>query len=52
MEKIWLNSYSPGVPHEIAVDDLGAIGEKFEACVRDYGERTAFVSGRGGQPGT
>ena len=48
MEKIWLNSYSPGVPHEIALDDLGAIGGKFEACVRDYGERTAFVSGAAG----
>ena len=48
MEKIWLNSYSPGVPHEIAVDDLGSIGDKFEESVRLHGERTAFVSGAAG----
>ena len=48
MEKTWLNSYSPGVPHEIAVDDLGTIGEKFAASVRAYGERTAFISGAAG----
>ena len=48
MEKTWLKSYSPGVPHEIELNDLGSIGEKFEASVRDYGERTAFVSGAAG----
>ncbi|MDT3735932.1 MAG: AMP-binding protein [Denitratisoma sp.] len=48
MEKIWLKSYSPGVPHEIAVDDLGSIGDTFEESVRLYGERTAFVSGAAG----
>jgi long-chain acyl-CoA synthetase len=48
MERIWLKSYSPGVPHEIAVDDLGSIGEAFEESVRLYGERTAFVSGAAG----
>ena len=48
MEKIWLKSYSPGVPHEIAVDDLGSIGDMFEESVRLYGERTAFVSGAAG----
>ena len=48
MEKIWLNSYSPGVPHEIGVDDLHAIGEQFEASVRDHADRVAFVSGAAG----
>ncbi len=48
MEKIWLKSYSPGVPHEIAVDDLGSIGDTFGESVRLYGERTAFVSGAAG----
>jgi Acyl-CoA synthetases (AMP-forming)/AMP-acid ligases II len=48
MDRIWLNSYSPGVPHEIAVDDLGSIGDTFEESVRLYGERTAFVSGAAG----
>ncbi len=48
MEKIWLKSYSPGVPHEIGVDDLHSIGEKFEASARDYPDRVAFVSGATG----
>jgi long-chain acyl-CoA synthetase len=48
MDRIWLKSYSPGVPHEIAVDDLGSIGDTFEESVRLYGERTAFVSGAAG----
>jgi len=49
MEKIWLQSYSPGVPAEIEVGDLGSIGEKFEASVRDYGDRVAFISGATGR---
>ena len=48
MERIWLQSYSPGVPADIEVDDLGSIGEKFEASVCAYGERAAFVSGAAG----
>ncbi len=48
MERIWLQSYSPGVPADIEVDDLGSIGEKFAASVRAYGERAAFVSGAAG----
>ncbi len=48
MERIWLQTYSPGVPAEIEVGDLGSIGEKFEASVRDYGERVAIVSGAAG----
>ncbi len=48
MEKIWLKSYSPGVPAEIEVGDLGAIGEKFEASVRDHADRVAFISGASG----
>jgi len=48
MERTWLKGYSPGVPHEIVLGDLGSIGERFEASVRDYGGRTAFVSGAAG----
>ncbi len=48
MDKNWLQSYSPGVPHEIGVDDLGAIGDKFEASVRAYADRVAFISGASG----
>jgi long-chain acyl-CoA synthetase len=48
VERIWLKSYSPGVPHEIAVDDLGTIGEQFEASVREHGDRTAIISGAAG----
>jgi long-chain acyl-CoA synthetase len=49
MERIWLKSYSPGVPAEIEVGDLGSIGEKFAVSVRNYGERVAFISGATGR---
>jgi long-chain acyl-CoA synthetase len=48
MDRIWLKRYSPGVPHEIAVGDLGSIGDRFEESVRLYADRTAFVSGAAG----
>ena len=48
MERIWLRSYSPGVPHEIGVGDLGSIGDRFEASVRAYADRVAFISGASG----
>ena len=48
MERIWLKNYSPGVPRDIAVDDLGSIGGRFEESAREYGDRPAFVSGAAG----
>ena len=43
MERIWLKSYPSGVPADIGTDALGSIGELFEASVRQYRERPAFV---------
>ena len=44
MEKIWLKSYPPGVPGEIAVDEFASIGELFERSVRDFRARSAYVN--------
>lgn len=48
MNRIWLKSYSPGVPADIDVQALGSIGEFFEQAVSRYAERRAFVSGATG----
>ena len=48
MEKIWLKSYSAGVPAEIDITAIGSIGDDFEAAVARYGDRRAFVSGATG----
>ncbi len=48
MEKIWLKSYSPGVPAEIDVDALGSIADYFEKSVAQYAQRKAFISGSTG----
>ena len=48
MEKIWLQSYSPGVPAENDVDALGSIASYFEKSVAQYADRMAFISGSTG----
>ncbi len=48
MEKIWIKSYSAGVPAEIDVGAIGTIADYFEEAVRQYGERAAFISGATG----
>lgn len=48
MEKIWIQSYSPGVPAQIDVSALGSIASYFDDAVREFGERRAFVSGSTG----
>jgi long-chain acyl-CoA synthetase len=48
MEKPWLASYPKDVPPEIALDDLGSIGDYLQAAVTQYAERRAFVSGATG----
>ncbi len=49
MEKIWLASYPKDVPAEIRLDDLGSIGSYFEANVRKFADRRAFISGATGK---
>lgn len=48
MEKIWIQSYSSGVPAEIDVSSLGSIADYFDAAVSQYGKRRAFISGSTG----
>jgi long-chain acyl-CoA synthetase len=48
MEKIWLKSYSPGVPAEIDVDSLGSIADYLDDAVGRFADRDAFVSGATG----
>ncbi|MGA0611681.1 AMP-binding protein [Caldimonas sp. KR1-144] len=48
MDKIWLKSYPKQVPHEIALDDIGSIGDFLAQQVARYPERRAFVSGATG----
>jgi long-chain acyl-CoA synthetase len=45
MEKIWIKSYSAGVPAEIDVSALGSIADYFEDAAARYAERHAFISG-------
>jgi long-chain acyl-CoA synthetase len=48
VEKIWLKSYSPGVPDVIDVDSLGSIADFLDRSVAAYPNRRAFVSGTTG----
>jgi long-chain acyl-CoA synthetase len=48
MDKIWLKSYPPGVPHEIDAQALGSIADYVDAALVKYAERNAFISGSTG----
>ena len=48
MEKIWIKSYSAGVPAEIDVSAIGSIADYFDEAAGRYGERRAFISGSTG----
>lgn len=42
MEKIWLKSYPPGVPHEIDWHQYQSVGELFERSCAQYSDRPAY----------
>lgn len=48
MEKIWLKSYSEGVPAEIDVAALGTIADLFAQSAAQHADRRAFISGSTG----
>jgi len=48
MEKIWLKSYSAGVPADIDLGALHSIAEYFADAARQYAARDAFISGSTG----
>lgn len=49
MEKPWLNSYPAGVPADIALEDIGTIGEFLQTCADQFSEARAFISGATGK---
>ena len=49
MDKVWLKSYPPGVPHEIDASAIGSISDYIEAAFAKYPQRNAFVSGATGE---
>ena len=48
MDKIWLNSYPPGVPKEIDTSALGSISDYVNTAFAKYPQRKAFISGSTG----
>ena len=42
MEKIWLDSYPPGVPAEVDLDEFSSIGDLFDRSVAQFRERSAY----------
>lgn len=44
MEKIWLDSYPKGIPHEINIDEHQSVLEIFEESVASYGQNPAFCN--------
>jgi len=43
MEKIWLQSYPPGVPHEIDTSQYRCLNELFDASFREHAQRPVTV---------
>ena len=43
MEKIWLKSYPPGVPHEIDASAIKSLVDVFETAFARFAERPAFL---------
>ena len=44
MEKIWLQSYPPGVPAEIRIDHVSSLVDLFEESCRKYADKVAYIS--------
>ncbi|MES2149464.1 MAG: AMP-binding protein [Pseudomonadota bacterium] len=48
MDRIWIDSYPPGIPSEIDEAALTSIGAYFSDAAARFGERRAFISGATG----
>ena len=44
MEKVWLNSYPPGVPEEVDIDAYQSVTDVFEQAVRQFGDKPCFCN--------
>ncbi len=42
MEKVWLDSYPPGIPHTIDPEEYSSLGDMFLQSVNKYRERSAY----------
>ncbi|MFW2405804.1 MAG: AMP-binding protein [Gammaproteobacteria bacterium] len=44
MEKIWLDSYPAGVPHEVDLDPSESLADVFDAACRKFADKPAFTN--------
>ncbi len=44
MEKIWVQSYPPGVPAEISIDHVDSLVDLFEKACDEYRDKVAYIS--------
>jgi len=44
MEKVWLDSYPEGIPHEINIDEHSSVLDIFEKSVDKYGDNPAYCN--------
>ena len=44
MQKLWLQSYPPGIPPEIDISHLSSLVDLFEESCRKYADKVAYVS--------
>jgi long-chain acyl-CoA synthetase len=44
MQKLWLQSYPPGIPAEIDISHLSSLVDLFEESCRKYADKVAYVS--------
>ena len=44
MEKIWLQSYMPGVPAEVDVDAYASLADLFARSTQAFAQRTAYIN--------
>lgn len=44
MEKIWLQSYMPGVPAEVDVDAYASLADLFAQSTQAFAQRTAYIN--------
>ncbi len=43
MDKVWLNSYPPGVPADVDLNEFRSIGALFDMGAAAYADRTAYI---------
>ena len=44
MERIWLNSYPEGIPHDIDIEHIPSLVALFEDACAKYGDQVAYIS--------